>query len=56
MNLVLSILVGIFVGFIVAWFGSALGLPAPLPAFAGFIAFLLIAFYGRTWFNGRSGL
>lgn len=50
MQLVLSILVGIIVGFIVAYVGNWLGVPAPLPALAGFVAFLLVAFYGRTWF------
>lgn len=53
MDLIVSIVVGIIVGIVVAWFGSFIGLPSPLPAFAGFLAFLLVAFYGRGVFNKR---
>lgn len=53
MNLVFSIIIGIVVGIVVAWFGDYIGVPSPLPAIAGFVAFLLIAFYGRGWFNSR---
>ena len=53
MNVLLSVLAGILLGFITTFVGNWLGAPSPLPGIAGFVVFLVVAYYGYDRFGRR---
>ena len=55
MNLLLSILAGLFAGVVAFWFGNYVGFPQPLLGIVAFVIFVVIAYLGYEgkWFGRR---
>lgn len=55
MNVLLSVLVGLFAGVVTFWFGGYVGLQQPLLGLAAFIVFVVVTYLGvqGRWFGRK---